>query len=315
MPGVDCKIGARAIFTQLTTAIPMKISTRIMSGAGNMFTVIDRREHPLTNAQAARLTPLLCAPGDHAPAGTEGLILLDVGVGDLDFHMEFFNPDGSHGAMCGNGGRCALRFAAEVGIIDAQEGRRYRFDVLGQTYAAELKGANVRLFLPPPLEVDFDRTLVVDGHALPCAYVNVDSDHIVMDFALVRSVFGATLRSFDLQHWGRQVRYHEDLAPRGANLDVYEVLPDGDIDLRTYERGVEAETGACGTGAVATALTAIKTRGLSAPLRLIPPSREMVIVDFTPSPESIEFCILEGPARIIATRIMEFEPDAHFSDQ
>ncbi len=293
----------------------MKISTRIMSGAGNMFTVIDRREHALTNAQAAHLTPLLCAPGEHAPGGTEGLILLDLGSDGLDFHMEFFNPDGSHGAMCGNGGRCALRFAAEVGIIDALEGQRYRFDVLDQTYAAELRGTNVRLFLPPPIEVDFNRELVLDGHALPCSYINVDSDHIVMDFAQVRSVFGASLRSFDLVNWGRKVRYHADLAPRGANLDVYELRADGSIDLRTYERGVEAETGACGTGAVATALSAITTRGLTAPLKIIPPSGEMVSVDFTPTPESIEFCILEGPARIIATRIVEFEPDAHFSDQ
>ena len=290
-----------------------------MSGAGNMFTVIDRREHALTLEQAAQITPTLCRPGEFAAEGTEGVILLDHGDADHDFHMEFFNPDGSHGAMCGNGGRCALRFAAEVGLIDAGPGRRFSFDVLDQTYTAELVGENVRLYLPPPLEVSFPRELQIGEHTLPYAYVDVDSDHVVMEFADVRHVFGSTLRSFDLVKWGRQVRYHPDLAPSGANLDVFEIRDNGSIDLRTYERGVEAETGACGTGSVATALIAIlkyaQNRPLTTPVEIIPPSGESVYIDFDSSPDDIKFCILEGPARIIGKRAfevdLETDPSGH----
>ncbi len=294
----------------LIESFTVQIEVHIMSGAGNLFSVIDNRDGSLPLTRAAALAPRLCAASEHYQQATEGLILIGAGDSKLDFVMVFFNPDGSYGAMCGNGGRCAVRFAQSLGILQHAAGRRISFSVLGAPYQAELGEATVRLFLPAPKTVAPHRSIELDGQQLRVGYVDVDSDHAVIDFRDLAGRIGIDFASFDIEHWGSQIRRHPAFAPAGVNADFFQLQADGSLALRTFERGVEAETGACGTGAVATALIAAHTVELTLPLRIIPSSGSPLLVDCLPDFRHPEYCTLEGAAEIIGHLRFELQAEA-----
>ena len=275
----------------------MTLDFAVMSGAGNIFTVIDNRLYRLTVDDGRRLAPLLCS-ADVAGRVTEGLMLISPSVQPgIDFHMDFFNPDGSYGAMCGNGGRCAVHFALEAGMVQSHGQLPTTFTVLDTVYKAHPEGASIRLEFPPAREVRIPCSIVLDGVSVPGAYVNVGSDHFVVDFADIVRLTGGDFHSFDINLWGARIRHHKDFAPQGVNANFYSLQPDSSARLRTFERGVEAETGACGTGAIATALAIARCHGIAPPLRIIPTSGDMLIVDILQSHLS-----LQGPAVILDRR-------------
>lgn len=281
----------------------MTIACTIMSGAGNVFTVIDNRQYLFSIEQGKHLAPLLCS-ARYAGKTTEGMMLIAPSprAGE-HFRMEFFNPDGSHGAMCGNGGRCAVRFAVENGIT--QQHDTLVFSVLDTVYTASLQDALISVFFPPPRQVNNSHLLTFGNHTLYAGYVNVGSDHLVLNIDDLAPLLGADFSSFDIQRWGALVRNHPSVAPHGANANFYQYQPDGSLRLRTFERGVEAETGACGTGAIATTLIAARRHNLAMPVRLLPTSGRAVWV--TAHNNGADGIVLEGDALVEQSMTVEIE--------
>lgn len=282
----------------------MKADVSLMSGAGNTFVVLDNRKYRLSVQEGSELAQTLCAGNSELPR-TEGMMLLDAAeaASGKHFAMNFFNPDGSHGAMCGNGGRCAVRFAEVHNFFTVARTSEIHFSTLETDYKAELNrmGNTIRLFFPPPEEIDYPILLTFSPEErFTIGFVNVGSDHAVVWFPEASAAIRASFINFDIDVWGSRVRHHKQFI-RGANANFYTIVGEQTLRLRTFERGVEAETGACGTGAISTAIIAYLRHDIQPPVRIVPPSGEELIVNF--SLRHDEFCeiSLEGSANLIKT--------------
>jgi diaminopimelate epimerase len=210
-----------------------------MTGAGNDFIVIDDRANAI-GEDARELAKELCRR--RLSVGGDGLILI-VPSARCDFRMRYLNADGSEADMCGNGGRCAARFAFERGIA----GRTLTFESRSGVHRAEIvDDESVRLGMSDPRAIILDFELRVMGEALRLHRVNTGVPHAVLEVPDLAAVDVVTL--------GRAIREHRAFVPDGTNADFVTVRDEHALDLRTYERGVEDETLACGTGAVAAAV-------------------------------------------------------------
>jgi len=266
------------------------INLKYMDGAGNTFTVVDDRCYNIPNEVYSAAARRLCS--EHHK--TEGLIIMRAGNDVYDFIAEFFNPDGSGGTMCGNGGRCAVRFAGDNGFSDKKE---LFFEMVGNEYRAEIGDMNIKLFLPAPSEF---RTSEVESAGLIRSgnFVDVGSAHFVINQIDCADINTVGIRQCDLAKFAPPLRYHAAFTPLGVNVNLYSIIDRSTIDLRTWEKGVEGETGACGTGSVSTALAAYSKDEIDFPLTIIPPSGQKLIIDCVADDEGeIETVILEGPAQ------------------
>jgi diaminopimelate epimerase len=257
----------------------MHINFTKMSGAGNDFIVIDNRQglFKLTNEQVRAM----CIR--RTGIGADGLILVESSE-MTDFRMNYHNADGFPGSMCGNGGRCAVYFAWLIGIRPT--GSRYTFEASTDRYEAEVTGEeSVRLHMLPPS--DFRNSFQVG--AWSCHYVNTGSPHAI--------VYTESLDKLDVFTEGGALRHRKDFFPEGTNVNFLEVTaPDG-ISVRTFERGVEDETLACGTGAVASALMSYRLGKITSSLvRVKVRSGDTLMVGFNDTMDEI---YLEGPARVV----------------
>ena len=211
-----------------------------MHGAGNDFVMIDNREEAFPMEE--RLLAAMAARG--TGIGCEGVIFVQRSA-DADFRMRFFNPDGSEAELCGNGARCVAAFARQIGAAPSD---RMRFETMAGLVEAEIVGANlVKVRMPEPK--DLRANFVNSG--VPHCIVPVDD-----------------LATVDVGGEGRRIRYSEEFAPRGTNVDFVRYGPPHAVAIRTYERGVEAETGACGTGSVAAAVVGVAQYGLQFPVKV-----------------------------------------------
>ncbi|MGB0130501.1 diaminopimelate epimerase [Chlorobium sp.] len=260
----------------------MQINFTKLSGAGNDFIVIDNRSRALQltgdqiNALCTRRTGI----------GADGLILIEPSA-RFDFSMKYYNADGLPGSMCGNGGRCAAYFAHVEGVPSAEKGR-YAFEANGNRYDAAITGPEqVRLHMLDPR--DFRDGLPVEG--LTCHYVNTGSPHAVIYTSQ------GELDRIDVYNEGRAVRHRTDIFPEGTNVNFLEITsPDG-LSVRTFERGVEDETLACGTGAVAAALMSYRLGKVTSPtVKVKVRSGDILEVSFS---ENLKTVTLSGPAKII----------------
>jgi len=256
------------------------------SGAGNCFVVIDGRQGGVDMYRQKETVIKLCSEHE-----TDGLMILSDSE-KYDFEMEFYNPDGSSGMMCGNGGRCIVAFADHLGI---KPDGSYRFKAPDGLHDAKIVSkengiCTVRLGM-----IDVQR---IDRMDEPCGWLlNTGARHFV--------VFVDDTESIDIQTQGAALRYHEALAPEGANANFVQVLPDGSLRVRTYERGVERETLACGTGltasaiaAVASAETSSKNGGVTVHARQNGLSVEFEYDSRTNSAHNV---FLIGPAELLST--------------
>jgi diaminopimelate epimerase len=257
----------------------MSISFTKMSGAGNDFIVIDNRgknvilTHEEIKAMCTRRTGI----------GADGLILIESSE-TADFRMNYHNADGFPGSMCGNGGRCAVYFAHLIGILPASVS--YRFDAGSVQYEAEVTGIEtVRLHMLPP--EDFRDAF--QAGTWSCHYVNTGSPHTV--------IFSENLDDIDVITEGRAIRHRKDLFPEGTNVNFLEITAPDALSVRTFERGVEDETLACGTGAVASALMSFRLGKItSTRIRVRVKSGDILTVAFN---EKLNDISLEGPARVV----------------
>ncbi len=246
-----------------------------MSGAGNTFIMMDGRALP-DGVDLVRLAQQACdATLEHG--GADGFIAVDSADGADDFVMRYYNRDGSTGMMCGNGGRCAVRFAADHGLVPHPD--NIRFTNAGVPYQAAITGLGVRVGFPDPRRFVLNRTLAVNGGELRYHFADVGTPHAIL--FVDEAGLAAHVSDVDVAALGAAVRNHPDFAPDGANANFVEVRPNGQgIILRTFERGVEAETGACGTGAISCAIVAAMRYGLAAPVTVTTSSGAELRVDF-----------------------------------
>lgn len=281
----------------------IKIPFTKMSGAGNDFVVVDNRreivkDNPSTFAQVVSER--------RRGIGSDGVLIIEKSTKG-DFLMSYYNADGSFGGFCGNGGRCVARYAFLHGITSA----RPVFEALGHLYRAEVGGSRVRLEMMEPKDEKLRVALQCDGKALRLHQLNTGAPHVVIFLDENQELGSASLSSFDVQRLGREIRYNPYFGTEGTNVNFSAVNDDGSLSIRTYERGVEGETLACGTGSVACALIANRVKGLGSPLMIIPKSKEPLTVTFLKEKDSYKEVYLEGNAEIVFSGELKYDPESH----
>jgi diaminopimelate epimerase len=212
-----------------------KIPFSKLNGSGNDFLLIDNRGGILRGVDLPAFVGKVCDRS--RSVGADGVIFIE-NSRRADFRWQFYNADGSRAEMCGNGGRCAARFAVERGIAR----RTLGFETDAGLIRAEVKGRTVKLQMTPPHGLALAKSLTLGGRKITYSFLNTGVPHAVL--------FVPDLEKIDLMGTGRGIRTHRVFAPRGTNVNFVRVK-DGTVWVRTYERGVEGETLACGTGAVA----------------------------------------------------------------
>lgn len=255
-----------------------------MSGSGNDFIIIDNREQVVDEADLHGLIVGSCRR--KMSAGADGFILIEPSE-TVDFRWRFYNADGSKAEMCGNGARCAARFAFLNQIAAAQ--MTFQTDV--GTVNAQVSGSRVKVSMPDPTELKLDYSLSLQKGPLTVSSVNTGVPHVV--------VITEQIDDMDVFSLGREIRYHPDFSPAGTNANFICSLGDTGIAIRTYERGVEDETLACGTGSIASAIVSAKKLNLSSPIRVRTRGGEDLTIYFSEKDGVFADIFLEGDARVI----------------
>jgi diaminopimelate epimerase len=258
----------------------MDITFSKLSGAGNDFIVIDNRNLSITLSTEQIRT--LCTR--RTGIGADGLILIEPSAAHA-FSMKYYNADGFLGSMCGNGGRCAAYFAHTIGI-PASSVNGYAFEANSNRYDAWITGTEtVRLRMLAPEE--FRNNMEIEG--MTCHSVNTGSPHAV--------IYTSDLQAANVNGTGRTIRHRTDIFPEGTNVNFIEITSPESLSIRTFERGVEDETLACGTGAVAAALMSYKLGRISSTtVHVTVKSGDILEVRFN---ESMNEVFLTGPAKIV----------------
>ncbi len=268
--------------------ITMPIAFEKMSGAGNDFVIIDNRSLKIPRAEQPGLARKICRR--MFSVGADGLIFIEEST-KADIGWNFYNADGSVAEMCGNGSRCAARFAYRHKIA----GKKMKLETLAGIVEAEICDPEdvVRVQMVQPFDFRLDISLELGDEEYAATYVNTGVPHVVI---FVKE------DDIPVRIWGRKVRFLEMFEPKGANVNFVKVLPDGKLKVRTYERGVEDETMACGTGAVAAALFACMQKGIDPPMEIITSGGEMltILFDLHDGPVA-ENVFIQGPTRLICT--------------
>jgi len=262
-----------------------------ISGSGNIFTVFDNRiinetkEFFSENAEIlTTVNPTVNNTVNNSVNNisnkiiqTEGIVVLN-NSNNFDFEVWFFNPDGSSGMMCGNGGRVAIYFAIKNGFIENyKDDETVSFEMNNTVYLGKKNADLYSIFFPPavifPKEIEiiiennFGKNENVKGY-----FANVGTEH----FAIEKE----NINEIDVDEMGKKIRNNSCFLPQGTNVNFFEKSKEmNTIFLRTYEKGVENETGACGTGSISTALVYFKKYGYSGKLKIIPTSKSLLFVD------------------------------------
>ncbi len=247
-----------------------------MSGSGNDFIVIDNRNKIVKDASA--FAKKYCNR-----EGVDGLLLVEKPLQKQnDFRMVYYNSDGSHASFCGNGARCISLFAylnkiapskmsfkSDAGLITAEIR-----DAAGGHCESRLVGSwqsrVVKVKMPSPKNFKLDFGLPAGGKNFTASFANTGVPHTV--------IFVKDIKNVDVNKLGRLIRFHKKFKPAGTNVNFVKVLGKNKLQVRTYERGVEAETRACGTGVVASAVISIMKKYVSSPVSVLTQGGEILKV-------------------------------------
>ena len=254
-----------------------------MNGAGNDFILIDNRTGHvhLDRPQIARLCDR------HRGIGADGILLLEKASNHADFRMRYFNADGGEAEMCGNGARCFARFANKVAGAEA----KISFETPAGVISAKLAGDLVTLQMTEPTDLRLKTTLRVMDENKTVHFINSGVPHVVIPVLQLDDV--------DVQGAGSAIRHHKMFSPKGTNVNFLEKRGPKQIAVRTYERGVEAETLACGTGIVASALVFAATENATSPVTVIARGGDELRVGFEKSDNAFRNVTLTGPAEFV----------------
>jgi diaminopimelate epimerase len=262
-----------------------------MNGAGNDFILIDNRagDIDLNRSQIARLCDR------HRGIGADGILLLENSSDHADFRMRYFNADGGEAEMCGNGARCFARFANKT----ASAKDKISFETRAGVISAELAGDLVTLQMTEPTDLRLHIPLRVNAEETMVHFVNSGVPHVVVPVTKLEEV--------DVSRHGSAIRYHQMFSPKGANVNFIEKRAADMIAVRTYERGVEDETLACGTGVVASALVFAVTENVKGPITVIARGGDKLCVGFDRTDKQFRNVTLTGPAEFVFEGTIELE--------
>lgn len=260
------------------------ISFYKMHGGGNDFVLLDHRRQIIPEAEQPRFARLVCAR--KKGVGADGLILLE-NSDNADFRWRFYNADGSQAEMCGNGGRCAARLAVHLGIAPP----KLNFETLAGIIHAEVADHQVRLLMAGVGDFRPEQKIPLNDIVLTGHFLRVGVPHVVAPVE--------DLAQVPVTVWGQAVRFHPMFQPAGTNVNFVRFQGPHALELRTYERGVEDETLACGTGAVAAALVAARLGKAASPVAVYTRGGETLTIHFKPHENSFIDVYLEGQALIV----------------
>ncbi len=269
---------------------PKRVSNSVrftkMSGAGNDFVVIDNRRArwQLSPAQIARI----CHRQEGV--GADGLLLAQEGTAGADYTMVYHNADGSLADMCGNGARCFARF---VQPLKKSTRERVTFQTGAGLIQAGFQGTDVVINMTPPHSLQRSLTVPTTTGDWIVHSINTGVPHLVC--------FVNDVTTIDVRSLGAELRYHPLYSPLGTNVNFVQTTGPDSIMVRTYERGVEGETLACGTGVVASAILACVIEGVGKPLKVAVRSGVEMTVDFEHNDDAFTHVTLQGPATITFT--------------
>lgn len=263
-----------------------------MNGAGNDFILLNNLEEHLPEEAFPQIARTLCER--HLSIGADGLMVVDSPVQGGDYRMRFYNSDGSIGEMCGNGARCICRYGYETGLAgDTQTVETAAGIVTGKRIDRRL----YRVRLNDPSTVELSRQVEIDGVGYSCSYVELGNPglpHAVVPYANLR-----TADENELRELGRKIRWYQGF-PKGANVNFYEIIGEDELYERTFERGVEDFTYACGTGtgSVVTVLTLLgKVSGHGVRVHM---TGGQLLIDAVRTGSKITELLLTGPTNIVA---------------
>jgi diaminopimelate epimerase len=265
-----------------------------MTGTGNDFIVIDNRNGIIDADHCQDFVRNACRR--KLSVGADGIILIE-NDSEADFKWRFFNADASEAEMCGNGSRCAARFAYLKGIVRS---RHMSFRTLAGIIRAELLDNSVKVQMTQPHGLQLDLGVEAEGRSFRLNFINTGVPHVVY-FAADES----ELESTDIQRWGRALRFHPQFQPAGTNVNFVSVQDPHHVIVRTYERGVEGETLACGTGSIASTLISAARDQVSSPVQVKTRSGKLLTIHFEmsgiPSSNAVAFkdVYLEGEAQVV----------------
>lgn len=258
----------------------MRIPYCIMSGSGNDFVVVDNREGVVDEDVCDRLNGIIKSEN------RDGLLLLEDSLKN-NFKMRIINPDGSEAEMCGNGARCIAKFAKMQGIA----GDKMNFETLAGEIQAEIIDSRVKIGMTDPGDILLNKELKLDDGTEIVHYINTGVAHTIL--------MEEELEKIDIEGLGRAIRYHPDFQPQGTNVDFVSIFDTDTIKIRTYERGVEGETLACGTGAVAGACIAYLLGKVKSPAGAWTRGGEILKIYFDEIEGKITNLFLEGEVESI----------------
>lgn len=255
-----------------------------MNGAGNDFVIADNRLQTirLTPEQAARICDR------HRGVGADGVMLLiPCASKKADWSWDFFNSDGSRAEMCGNGARCFARYIQKL----TGAGDKITFETTAGIITAVFHEDEVTISLTTPKDLRLNETVFLKSGATIIHSLNTGVPHAV--------VFVEDADQAMVQPTGAEVRHHPHFAPRGTNVNFVQLLGGNSIRVRTYERGIENETLACGTGVTASALVASRTHQLASPIKVQVQGGDILKVSFEEKNGAFENVRLTGPADFV----------------
>ena len=211
-----------------------------------------------------------------------------------DFRMRYYNRDGGEAEMCGNGARCVARFAESLGLGSRSDGKvLLRFATIPGVMGATVEGAHVTIEMTDATSFENSISLTVADLSEIVHVIHTGVPHVVIEMPDVDAVTDR-----EILERGSGVRYHPRFAPAGTNVNFVSVTDDGDVKIRTYERGVEGETLACGTGAVAGAVVAAHLSGVQSPVKMITRGGEELVISFVPEAGGASQVLLAGPTAV-----------------
>ena len=254
-----------------------------MNGAGNDFILIDNRvgDVRLDRSRIAQLCDR------HRGVGADGVLLLERPGNRADFRMRYFNADGGEAEMCGNGARCFARFANKV----AAAKEKISFETQAGVISAELKDDLITLEMTEPTDLRLHLEIAIAHENKAVHFINSGVPHVVIPVPDVGDV--------DVRCEGAAIRYHKIFSPSGANVNFIEKRGPKKIAIRTYERGVENETLACGTGIVASALIFATIEDCEGPITVLARGGDELEVGFERDRDRFHKVTLTGPAEFV----------------
>lgn len=267
-----------------------KILFKKFSGAGNDFVLIDERENKNIDI-SENLIYNLC--NRQTGIGADGLLYIS-DDNSTDFNLKYYNSDGKIGSLCGNGSRCAIKYAQMSGRIS---------DVCTFSWNSVLyKGLNLEddqvcFYMKDPEDLQLGLSVEIFKQVVKGDFVNTGSPHFVIEVKEIDPVI-QSLENLDVFNWGTALRHHDQFLPAGTNVNFIKI-EDAVMYIRTFERGVENETLACGTGSVASAIVSVLNNKIIVPVKIIPKSGEKLIVDFKLAEGKITGVTLTGPAKLV----------------